>query len=72
FEIQVDTLDEAHRRKGFATAVSAALIIYALENGLTPHWDAANEESVQLALKLGYTDPDCWEAYFLKPIVSSG
>lgn len=72
FEIQVDTLDEAHRRKGLATAVSAALIIYALENGLTPHWDAANEASVQLALKLGYTDPDCWEAYLLKPIVSSG
>jgi hypothetical protein len=71
FEIQVDTPDEVHRRKGLATAVSAALIVHALENGLTPHWDAANEPSVQLALKLGYSNPDRWEAYFLKPVVSS-
>ena len=67
FEIQVDTFDHKHRRKGLATVASAALIIYALENGITPHWDAANEVSVRLALKLGYTDPDPWEAYYLKP-----
>jgi hypothetical protein len=67
FEIQVDTSDTVHRRKGLATVASAALIIHALENGLTPHWDAANEASVHLALKLGYTNPDHWEAYYLKP-----
>jgi len=71
FEIQVDTLDNDHRRKGLATAVSAALIIHALENGLTPHWDAANEVSIHLALKLGYTDPDHWDAYYLKPLNGS-
>jgi GNAT superfamily N-acetyltransferase len=67
FEVQVDTLDKEHRRKGLATAVSAALMVHALENGMTPHWDAANEASIHLALKLGYTDPDHWEGYYLKP-----
>jgi hypothetical protein len=67
FEIQVDTSDTGHRRKGLATVASAALMIHALENGLTPHWDAANEASIHLALKLGYTNPDHWEVYYLKP-----
>ena len=67
FEIQVDTSDPDHRRKGLATVVSAALMVYALENGLIPQWDAANEASIQLALKLGYSDPGYWEGYYLKP-----
>ncbi|MFW9834128.1 MAG: GNAT family N-acetyltransferase [Candidatus Thorarchaeota archaeon] len=67
FDIEIDTFDETHRRKGLATVVSAALIIHALENGLVPYWDAENEVSINLALKLGYTDPDYWEAYYLKP-----
>ncbi|MFW9786509.1 MAG: GNAT family N-acetyltransferase [Candidatus Thorarchaeota archaeon] len=67
FEIEVDTLDSDHRRKGLATVVSSALIIHALENGLVPQWDAANEASIHLALKLGYTNPDHWDAYYLKP-----
>lgn len=67
FEIQVVTLDRPEfRRKGLATVVCAALIEYALENDLIPHWDAANEASVNLALKLGYSDPDRWYAYFWK------
>jgi RimJ/RimL family protein N-acetyltransferase len=65
FEIQVATVDRPEfRRKGLATAACAALIEYSLENGLVPHWDAANEASVNLALKLGYTDPDVWHVYF--------
>ncbi|MFW9794887.1 MAG: GNAT family N-acetyltransferase [Candidatus Thorarchaeota archaeon] len=67
FEIQVDTFEKDHRRKGLATAVSAALMVHAIERGITPYWDAANETSIQLALKLGYTDPDPWEAFYLKP-----
>lgn len=68
FEIQVDTIDDPdYRRKGLATAVSAALIVYALEHYLIPHWDAANESSLALALKLGYTNPQPWAAYYLKP-----
>ena len=68
FEIDVRTIDTEHRRMGLATVVSAALMIHALENGLVPHWDAANEASVGLALKLGYTNPEPWEAYYLKPL----
>ena len=67
FEIQVDTIDDpTHRRKGLATAVCAALMVYALENNVVPHWDAANDISVQLALKLGYTDPYEWNFFYLK------
>ncbi len=67
FEIQVDTMNPSHQRKGLATVASSALIIHALENGIVPHWDAANEISINLALKLGYTNPKHWEAYYLKP-----
>jgi hypothetical protein len=68
FEIQVETIaNPNYRRRGLATAVSAALCVYALENGLIPQWDAANNESVSLALKLGYTNPESWQAYYLKP-----
>ena len=67
FEVQVFTEDNPeYRRKGLATAVSAALIEYGLEKDLVPHWDAANEPSVKLALKLGYSSPVPWEAYYYK------
>lgn len=67
FEVQVTTLNSPeYRRKGLATLVSAALIEYALQNGLVPEWDAANDASVYLALKLGYSDPDPWFVYFWK------
>lgn len=52
-EIEVDTVSE-ERRKGFATIVSAALILQCLEEGLYPSWDAQNMLSVHLAEKLGY------------------
>ena len=69
FEIQVFTKNSPeYRRKGLATVVSAALIEFGLENGYIPHWDAANESSVKLALKLGYTNPLPWEAYYCKSI----
>ena len=64
FEIQVDTMDSpTYRRKGFATAACIALIEHGLKNGFVPCWDADNEVSVKLALKLGYTDPDSYKAY---------
>ena len=67
FEVQVDTLDQPeYRRKGFATTVCAALIEYCLKNGIIPHWDAANEVSLKLALKLGYVEPDRYVAYYRK------
>jgi GNAT superfamily N-acetyltransferase len=66
FEVEIDTFDEQHRRKGLATVVSAALLVYALEHGITPHWDAENQASLHLALKLGYVEPDYWDAYYQK------
>ncbi|HUU77736.1 MAG TPA: GNAT family N-acetyltransferase [candidate division Zixibacteria bacterium] len=64
FEVQVFTDDEPkYRRKGFATIASAALIKESLEKGITPHWDADNEISARLALKLGFTDPIHYNAY---------
>ncbi len=53
-EIQINTR-EKHQGKGLATAVAAHLLVYSLEHNLDPNWDAANERSVGLAKKLGYT-----------------
>jgi len=63
FEIQVNT-DRKYRKKGLATVVCAALIKDSLENGFKPHWDADNKPSVNLALKLGYTNPVPYGYYF--------
>lgn len=52
-EIEIDT-QEAHRRKGLATACGAALILACLEKGIYPSWDAHDLRSVALAEKLGY------------------
>ena len=60
-------VDDAYRRKGVATTLSAQLLIECLEQGITPHWDAANKESCALAEKLGYTFQSEYTAYFLKP-----
>lgn len=52
-EIEVGTRED-YRRKGFAYACSAGLILKCLERGLYPSWDAQNLNSVGLAKKLGY------------------
>jgi GNAT superfamily N-acetyltransferase len=52
-EIEIAVRKE-HRRKGLATACAARLILECLDRGLYPSWDAANQESVALAEKLGY------------------
>lgn len=53
-EIEIDTKPE-FRKKGYASIVAASALKYCLENGLVPHWDAANDISCCLAKKLGYT-----------------
>lgn len=53
-EIQITTAEE-YRRNGLASAAAAALILSCLDDGLYPSWDAANEASMRLAEKLGYT-----------------
>jgi GNAT superfamily N-acetyltransferase len=62
-EIQINTRKE-HQRKGLATVVAAHLILHSLENGLDPNWDAANESSVGLATKLGYTPQGTYPMLF--------
>ncbi len=72
YEIQVLTDDDPkYRRKGFATIASAALLKESLERGLTPHWDADNEISAKLALKLGFTEPKHYNAFICTDVQSS-
>lgn len=63
FEIHIETNPE-YQRKGLALIICAKIIEYSLQNGLVPHWDADNEPSAKLALKLGYTKPEKYNAYF--------
>lgn len=63
FEIQTAL---AHRRRGLATAVAAAMILYCLDHDLTPCWDAANEMSARLAEKLGFVGRTPYMAYQIR------
>ncbi|MEN8241736.1 MAG: GNAT family N-acetyltransferase [Chloroflexota bacterium] len=62
-EVQINT-HKKYRGRGLASAVGAALIIEALENGIDPNWDAATEISAGLAEKLGYTSKGEYDFYF--------
>ncbi|OTY76663.1 GNAT family N-acetyltransferase [Bacillus thuringiensis serovar vazensis] len=59
-EIEVAT-DHNYRRKGLVTIVNAALILYCLEKGIHPNWDAANTTSA----KLGYVFDKAYHTYFV-------
>lgn len=63
FEIHIET-DPEHQRRGLAMIACAKLIEYSLMASYIPHWDADNEPSAKLALKLGFTDPERYFAYF--------
>jgi len=65
FEIEIQTRRE-YRRRGLARVVAAALILYGLEHGIEPCWDAANEPSSALARQLGFHPAGKYEAYRLK------
>jgi GNAT superfamily N-acetyltransferase len=54
-----------YRRRGLAAAAAAAMIEHCLDTGLEPCWDAHNEMSLSLALKLGFRDPAPYTAYQL-------
>lgn len=53
FEVQVATREE-YRGQGLALAASAALLLEGMKKDLRPCWDADNEASLHIALKLGY------------------
>ncbi|MCG3252660.1 MAG: GNAT family N-acetyltransferase, partial [Candidatus Heimdallarchaeota archaeon] len=63
FEIHIET-DPEYQRRGLAMISCAKLIEYSLQEGLVPHWDADNEPSAKLALKLGFTKPEKYHAYY--------
>ncbi len=63
-EIEIDTRVD-YRRKGIARACAASLVLYALEKGLYPSWDAANLMSVGLAESLGYVYTHEYPAYWI-------
>lgn len=52
-EVTIGTLKE-YRKKGLATACASQLILSCLEKGIYPKWEAANSNSLALAMKLGY------------------
>jgi RimJ/RimL family protein N-acetyltransferase len=60
-------IDPAYRLQGVATLLCALVLQYCLEKQISPHWDAANEESCKLAQKLGYRRLEDYTAYYLKP-----
>lgn len=61
-EIQIDTR-RSYRGKHLATVAAAYLIVYCLEHGLDPGWDAATKISAKLAEKLGYTPQGTYKMY---------
>ncbi len=60
FEIQTHP---DYRRRGLACSCAAAMIEYCLEHALVPCWDAHNEMSAALALKLGFVAPAPYTAH---------
>lgn len=60
-------VDEPYRRRGIATAISAALLRECVRRGLRPNWDAANVESCALAEKLGFTSNGSYDSYYYHP-----
>jgi GNAT superfamily N-acetyltransferase len=64
-EVEVDT-HPRHRRKGYARAVSHALIAEALRRGVAVHWDAMNPESAALARGLGFTNSVRYECLLVE------
>lgn len=62
-EVQINT-HKKYRKRGLASATSAALIIECLEKGIDPNWDAATDESAGLANKLGYLPKGEYDEYF--------
>jgi GNAT superfamily N-acetyltransferase len=58
-------VEDEFRRQGIASVLASRLLLWCLERGMEPHWDAANPESLKLAIKLGYQSLDSYLAYYL-------
>lgn len=65
-DISVATREDK-RKKGLAEIVSAKLILECIKKDIKPHWDAANEKSLNLARKLGYIYIGELKSIYIKP-----
>ncbi|MCK8058205.1 MULTISPECIES: GNAT family N-acetyltransferase [unclassified Fusibacter] len=63
-EIDIAT-HEDYRGKGLATVTAAVMMLECLKRGLYPNWDAANETSYKLALKLRYEFDEAYDTYYV-------
>jgi RimJ/RimL family protein N-acetyltransferase len=63
-ELNIITLP-AFRNKGLALAVAAHTILQAFEQDLIPHWDAANQQSLRLAMRLGYKQVGSYYTHYI-------
>jgi hypothetical protein len=63
-ELNIITLP-AFRNKGLAAVVAACTIKKAIANNLIPHWDAANERSSRLAMRLGYKQTGSYRTCYI-------
>ena len=52
-EAEIDT-HEDFRRQGLALCCGALFLLECVRRGLRPHWDAMNETSLRIALRLGF------------------
>ncbi|MCY3413185.1 MAG: GNAT family N-acetyltransferase [Candidatus Heimdallarchaeota archaeon] len=69
YELQVAT-DPKYRSKGLGMLVCIDHLIYALNNGYIPHWDAATPISSSMAQKLGYGKPTSYSIYlYTSPLI---
>lgn len=64
-EIQVNTLPD-YEGRGFAAAVSAALIMDCLSRNITPNWETQNATSARLAERLGYVHGGTYDWLILR------
>lgn len=60
-----------HRNKGLAMVVAAHTILQAMDQNLIPHWDAANQQSTQLAMRLGYKPVGSYVTHYISGIGSN-
>lgn len=64
YEVNIIT-KPAYRQQGIAKAVAAKFIEACLAKGMEPHWDAANEPSKRLALRLGYQFEGSYDLHYV-------
>ena len=65
-EVELDvSTDEAHRKKGLATACVFRMLQDCARRGITVHWDAQNETSLRVAEKFGFELECVYSVFFL-------